>query len=90
MNIKTMSEVFFLHACRPMSSEMTDLKTDMWNSLAADLSKIAPEKALFAKALGQHQKDPMRILAMLFLNLSNKELSELQMVLGTLEPTQPS
>lgn len=59
----------------------------IWMSLERSLKELSPERASFARACGVHQKDPIRILTMLLMNLSSKEQSALSEVLGTLEPT---
>jgi hypothetical protein len=73
---------------REFLSDLMDQQTRlMWQTLGESLNEISPTKASFVRALGAHSKDPMRVLAMLLLNLSQKDLSEFRDTLGIPELT---
>lgn len=92
MNIKTLSDVscntpYLSHPL--IRKETTEALTrEIWLSLEQSFIALSPEKASLALDLGEHQKDPVRILAMLLLNLSRKDVLEFREALGIPELTR--
>jgi len=65
-------------------------ESKIWLSIRTSLNDLSLSKASLLKDLGDHSKDPVRVLTMLLLNLSSKDVSELREALGIPELTQQS
>lgn len=90
MNIKTLSEISSILPCtlvRDPQRVADHMSREIWLALERSLVTLQPTKASLVLDLGEHRKDPVRILAMLLLNLSQKELLELREALGIPELT---
>ena len=70
-----------------MQKAANEIDLRVWLTLETSLTTGFPTKASFVRDLLKHQKDPVRILAMLLLNLSHKDISEFRAALGIPELT---
>lgn len=61
-----------------------------WLSVAMDIPVPFDAKLSLVKDLGDYHIDPIRVMSMLLLNLSQKDLLELRVALGIPELTQRS
>jgi hypothetical protein len=73
---------------RGFNNSASDLPNRVWKQVQVSLATGFPLKASLAKDLGDFNKDPVRILVMLLLNLSPAAVSELREALGIPELTQ--